>query len=259
MSNDAIETEDQNRSEREKLENELNAILEASENTGVLIRALGSLAYRIHCPKYGYLQIAAGRSYGDIDLGSYSSHSHQIRDMMTAMGYAEDREIFILSEAQRALFYKKHDDLRVEVFYDKLDFCHVVSWKNRLHVDSPTIPLAELFLEKMQIVQISERDLVYVTMLMLEHPFGKIEKETINIKLIAQLCADEWGLWRTITFNLNKIKQFAHQYAELTPEQKTKVEAQANEALLQLHAEPKSGVESSRSHGRPRQMVQRCG
>lgn len=236
------------RLKREKFENELKIILNACDRAGVLARSLGSLAFQIHCPQYGYLQTEMGLAYGDIDLMSYVKHSRQIRVMMTELGYAENREIFVLSEAQRALFYKSEDDLRVDVFYDKLDFCHPIYFRDRLEIDSPTIPLAELFLEKMQIVKLGEKDIVNTIMLLLEHSLGETNMETVNLKLIARLCADEWGLWRTTTLNLDKVKQYAQTYAQLTPEQKAKAETQVNEILLRLYSEPKSLAWKVRDH-----------
>jgi hypothetical protein len=108
-----------------------------------------------------------------------------------------------------------------------------------LEVDSPTIPLTELLLEKMQIVQINEKDIIDTIMLLLEHPLGEVDKETINIKLAAQLCAKEWGLWRTTSMNLKKVKQLAHSYSQLTAEQKTKIESQVDQILERLDNEPK--------------------
>jgi hypothetical protein len=107
-------------------------------------------------------------------------------------------------------------------------------------VDSPTIPLAELLMEKMQIVQINEKDVIDTIMLLLEHPLGSNDKETINIKRIATLCANDWGLWRTTTMNLEKVRNLAPTYPQLNDENKAKVEAQAREAVEWLDKEPKS-------------------
>jgi len=159
---------------------------------------------------------------------------------MGKLGYVENREVFIASEGERDIFDKPGAGLHVDVFYEKLDFCHAIYWKDRLEVDSPTIPLTELLLEKMQIVQINEKDVIDTIMLLLEHPLGEIDKETINIKLAARLCANDWGLWRTTTMNLNKVKQLAHGYTQLTEVQKAKVEAQVDFALARLNNEPKS-------------------
>lgn len=239
MANSSIGMGQQDQSEREKFENELHTILKASEDAGILMRVIGSLAFQMHCPKYGYLQAVMGRAYTDIDFGAYSRQNKQISEMMSKMGYVENREVFIASEGERAIFDKPGTGLHVDVFYEKLDFCHAIYWKDRLEVDSPTIPLTELLLEKMQIVQINEKDIIDTIMLLLEHPLGDIDKETINIKLAAQLCANEWGLWRTTTMNLEKVKQLAHHYTQLTSDQKAHVESHVDAIIKRLNDEPK--------------------
>lgn len=239
MSNSTVGMHEQDRSEREKFENELKAILKASEDEGILLRVIGSLAFQMHCPQFGYLQQAMGRAYTDIDFGAYSRQAKQITELMTGMGYVEYREIYIGSEGERAIFDKPGSGLHVDIFYEKLDFCHTIYWKDRLEVDSPTIPLAELLLEKMQIVEINEKDIIDTIMLLLEHPLGDIDNETINNKLVANLCANDWGLWRTTTMNLDKVKQLAHHYTQLNSEQKEKVGSQVNEILARINGEPK--------------------
>ena len=239
MSNSSIGMTEQDQSEREKFENELKAILKASDDANILLRVIGSLAFQMHCPKYGYLQAAMGRAYTDIDFGAYSTQNKQISEMMTRRGYVENREVFIGSEGERAIFDKPGTGLHVDIFYEKLDFCHAIYWKDRLEVDSPTIPLTELLLEKMQIVQINEKDIIDTIMLLLEHPLGDEDKETINIGLAAKLCANDWGLWRTTTMNLEKVKQLAQHYTQLSPEEKSKITSQVDDALKRINDEPK--------------------
>lgn len=240
MANNPIGMGEQDRSERDKFENELTRILQASDEAGNILRVIGSLAFQMHCPQFGYLQAAMGRAYTDIDFGAYSRQAKSITEMMIKLGYEDNREVYIASEGERAIFDKPGTGLHVDIFYEKLDFCHAIYWKDRLEVDSPTIPLTELLLEKMQIVQINEKDVIDTIMLLIEHPLGDVDKETINIKLAAQLCAKEWGLWRTTTMNLDKVKQLAQSYSQLTPEQKIKVTTQVDQILARLNDEPKS-------------------
>ena len=239
MTSGSIGMGEQDLAEREKFEQELKYILRASEDKGILLRVIGSLAFQMHCPHFGYLQAALGRAYTDIDFAAYSKQSRQIQELMIDLDYQENREVFITSEGERAIFDKPKSGLHVDVFYEKLDFCHTISWKDRLGVDSPTIPLAELLLEKMQIVKINEKDVIDTIMLLLEHPLGEGDHETINIDRVARLCADDWGLWRTTTMNLDKVRQLAHRYKQLTADQKAKVEAQVATALTRLDSEPK--------------------
>lgn len=230
----------QDRSERDKFENELKRIIKASNEAGALLRVIGSLAFQMHCPKFGNLQQAMGRAYTDIDFAAYSRQATLIRQMMTGLGYAENAEVFIVSGGERAIFENASIGIHVDVFYEKLDFCHLIRWNDRLEVDMPTIPLAEMLLEKMQIVKINEKDIIDTIMLLLEHELASGDQETINIDRTAKLCAEDWGLWRTTTMNLNKVRQMAQSYHQLGAEQKQRVDEQVQKALLALEQEPKT-------------------
>jgi hypothetical protein len=230
----------QDAAERAKFENEVRRIVAAGQEAGLALRLLGSLAFQLHCPKFGGLQARLGRAYTDIDFAGYGKQAAAIRALLTSqLGYVEAREVFINTEGSRAIFEHPSHGLHVDVFFDKLDFCHVIRWDGRLEADSPTIPLAEMLLEKMQIVKINEKDVIDTIMLLLEHPLSEGDAETINLPLVSRLCAAEWGLWRTVTINLNKVRQLAQNYPQLSAEEKAQVAAQADRALAALHAEPK--------------------
>ena len=240
MAVNAIGMGAQDQGEREKFENELKRILKAADQAGILLRVIGSLSFQMHCPKFGYIQAAMGRAYTDIDFAAYGKQTKQIREMMGSLGYQENQEVFIVSEGERAIYEKPGTGLHLDVFYEKLNFCHAIYWAGRLEVDSPTIPLAELLLEKMQIVEINEKDIIDTIMLLLEHPLGDQDKEIINIKRIAEILGEDWGFWRTVTMNLEKVRVLANGYPQLTAEQKAQVESRVKEALARIEKQPKS-------------------
>jgi len=240
MDNEPVGMGKQDRAERDKFENELKRIIKASDDAGVILRVIGSLAFQMHCPKFGYLQQAMGRAYTDLDFAAYSRQTTAIRALLKSMGYQDNQEVFIVSEGERAIFDKPEIGLHVDIFYEKLDFCHIIRWEGRLEVDAPSIPLAELLLEKMQIVQINEKDVIDTIMLLLEHPLGDIDRETINIQRVAELCANDWGLWRTTTMNLNKVRLLAQGYEQLKAPHKKRVGEQVELALARLDEAPKS-------------------
>ncbi len=240
MSSSTIGMGEQDQAEREKFENELQRILKASSEASIILRVIGSLAFQLHCPNFGYLQAALGRAYTDIDFAAYSRQSKEVRSLMAHLGYTENREVFIVSEGDRAIYENPTIGIHTDVFFEKLSFSHIIYWNNRLEIDNPTIPLAELLLEKMQIVKINEKDVIDTIMLLLEHPLGDKDQEIINIKYIAGLCSADWGLWRTTTMNLDKVRQLAQGYTQLTPEQKAKIDSQVKNALARIDQEPKS-------------------
>jgi len=237
--NSAIGMGAQDSAERAKFEHELRRIIEAGQEAGLTLRVIGSLAFQMHCPQYGYLQAALGRAYTDIDFAGYARESREVKALMAGLGYVENQQVSLLSEGSRAIFDQPDLGLHVDVFYERLDFCHVIPWEGRLEVDAPTIPLAEMLLEKMQIVQICEKDVIDTIMLLMEHPLGDSDMETINMGRVARLCASDWGLWRTTTMNLDKVKQLAQGYDQLTDEQKAHVASQVQTALVRLETEPK--------------------
>ncbi len=231
----------QDDTERLKFENEVSRIVDAGDAAGITLRLLGSLAFHYHCPRYGHLQARLGRAYTDIDFAAYGRQAAQIRQWMpAALGYREDSQVFINTEGQRMVFENPANGLHVDIFVDRLDFCHTVYWKDRLEKDRPTIPLAEMVLEKLQIVKINEKDIIDMIMLLLEHAWGDHDDETINLPAIAGVCANDWGFWRTATMNLDKTKRLSQAYAGLTGDEKAQVAAQVEQALAAIQAAPKS-------------------
>jgi hypothetical protein len=225
--------------ERLKFESEARRVVEAGNEAGLTLRLLGSLAVRLHCPRNRGLQAQLGRTYADMDLAAYGKQAAAVAAMLAELGYVEDREISVSTGGGRASFENPENGLHLDVFYEKLDSYHVIPWAGRLEQDSPTIPLAELLLEKMQIVEIDEKDILETIMLLLEHPMSRKDEETINIDHVARLCAEDWGLWRTATMNLNKVKQMARSYTVIDAIQQARVAGQVDHALARIEAAPK--------------------
>jgi hypothetical protein len=230
----------QDRAERERYEQEFRRIVGAGDAAGVTLRLLGALAFFTRCPKHGYLQERMGRAYTDIDFAGYGREAQGVRVLMADLGYREEREVFVVTEGGRAIFENPERKMHVDVFYEKLDFCHVIPWNGRLEVDALTIPLAELLLEKMQIVQINEKDVIDTIMLLLEHPLGEADQEMVNMARVARLCSEDWGLYRTVTMNLEKVRQLAVGYDILKAEEKSRIQEQVAQALSRIEAEPKT-------------------
>jgi hypothetical protein len=226
--------------DRAAFEAEGDRLILAAKEAGVTLRLLGALAFQRRCPRYGHLQELLGRQYTDIDLAGFGREAPAIRNLLTSQGYQEDRGVYVESEGSRLVFEHAESGLHLDVFLDKLEFSHTIWWADRLGVDDMTIPLAELVLEKMQIVQINEKDLIDTIIVLLEHPLGDSDGEAINLGRIARLCAEDWGLWRTTTMNLRKVAQMAQTYPQLNAEEKRRVNEQVDSVLTGIEREPKS-------------------
>jgi hypothetical protein len=226
--------------ERAEFEVEAERLMVLARERGVVLRLLGAVAFARRCPNHTHLRERLGRHYTDIDFAAYGREAPQIRELLREAGYQEDAQVYVDSEGSRIVAEHHGIGMHLDVFLDKLEFSHTVPWKGRLEIDADTIPLAELLLQKMQIVQINEKDLIDTMMLLLEHPLGDTDDATINIGRISELCGKDWGWWRTLTMNLGKVRQMAEHYEELTEDETRRVSEQVEAALDRIEAEPKS-------------------
>ena len=217
---------------------EADRILDALSNAGLTLRLVGSMAILRRCPNYAPLA-SSDRVYRDLDFAGRKKEARNVQELLSRLGYVEDREVFVVSEGARAIFASTSNGVQVDIFYEKLDFCHAIPLADRLQIDTLTLPLAELLLGKLQIVKINEKDLVDMMSLLLEHKLGDGDEDMINIARIAELCAEDWGLWRTATMNLEKLERFATNHSRLDAAQKARLAAQVDAIHRRLDAEPK--------------------
>lgn len=217
----------------------LDALAQA-ENKHVILRLVGALAFRTHCPQYGYLQDRLGRVFTDIDFASYPRFVKDIRRILTELGYEEDKQVTQLFGERRMLFHDPAFGRHLDIFFNFLDFCHPVRFVGRLEIEELTLPLAELLLEKMQIVQINEKDLIDSIMLLREHPIGEVDRETINATIIARTLGNDWGYWRTVTANLRVLDQTLDDYNDLSAEDCAIVRERIRALETRIESEPKT-------------------
>jgi HAMP domain-containing protein len=95
-------------------------------------------------------------------------------------------------------------------------------------------------LGKMQIVELNEKDAIDTMMLLREHEVGSSDGETINAGYIASLTACDWGLWRTLTMNLERVRRVAQNAEKLSPEDKVDIDSKIKKLRARIDEEPKS-------------------
>lgn len=192
----------------ERLRDEAHRILEEAERRGITLRLLGLQAVREHCPKFGHLLDEIGRGYFDLDFLALSGQRSELKQLFTGMGYQIDRKTLIAAEGTR-YHLKGPTGTPVDVFIDALDFCHHIDLRERLALDYPTIPLADLLLSKLQIVEITEKDVQDMLALLLEHEVGeRDDTDMLNVHYIADLLAADWGFYQTVNHNLSILASF---------------------------------------------------
>jgi hypothetical protein len=213
--------------------------VDRAESAGLCLRVLGATAIKLHCPRHRQLFELLKRKTKDIDFGAYRKQKNEIIRFVAEQEYIPHQHLTLGAAFAGREIFEGRNGKHIDVFFDKLEFCHTVSFLNRLEKDRPTLPLAELILGKMQIVQINENDLKDTTVLLLEHDIGDNDTDVVNAERIAEILSNDWGFYYTVTTNLKKVDASLAKY-ELTNEEMRLVRTRIGKLLGRIEKEPKS-------------------
>ena len=215
---------------------EAQRLLSLADTRGVPLRLIGGVAVRLRAG--GCFPERLVRSYGDLDFMSAKGASGSVGRLLGDAGYEGDRPFNALEGKHRLIFYDLANQRKIDVFLGEFSMCHRIPVGQRISVDPVSIPLAELLLTKLQVVQLNEKDLTDTLALLAAHEVAATDGDAVNGARIASLCASDWGLWRTITANLRTCRERAGDY-ELGDVQERVVER--IDALLDwIDVEPKT-------------------
>ena len=176
-----------------------------ADGAGILVRLMGGLSFHARCPEW---TARVERERRDIDLATRSKDRKVLTSIMEGQGYAADRQYNALYGHKQLYFVDEARGRPVDVLIDRMEMCHRFEFADRLAVDRPTVPLAEMLLSKLQIARINRKDILDALALMSEYPIGTGDAGTINAGRIVGLTSSDWGWWRTITGNLDKFRLF---------------------------------------------------
>ena len=227
-------------SSRKDLVEEAYRILELAKERKIVLRLIGGVAMKIHCPNSQHLYKLLGRVIPDIDFVTYGKHHKDVQKMFIELGYEEDRMIKMIFYGKRLIFYDHPNNRHMDIFVDKLKMCHEIDFTRRLELDYPTVTLVDMLLSKMQIVKLNDKDVIDTIVLLREHEIGNNDNETVNGEYLAKLCANDWGLWKTITMNLENVKNLLPKYTALPDADKKDVIQKIEKLSEAIEKAPKS-------------------
>lgn len=187
-----------------ELEAEMHRLIAEAQAREILLRLLGGLAVKVQSPQPMHPSLQ--RKCPDIDFVTNKAGSQQLLGFLPEMGYTPNKTFNTLSGDRRQLWYDEQWGRQIDIFIGDFTMCHTLPLADRLHIEPLTLPLAELFLSKAQIVQLNRKDVLDLLALLLYHEVGPSDKDTINSDVIAGLCAKDWGLYTTLSLNAQKLR-----------------------------------------------------
>jgi len=225
-------------------------LTEEAQKRGIIMRVMGPLALHYYFPDqidlYAKLERLGERYFTDIDYAAYGKTSGKMRGFMKEMGYECDLQTMAMSGKTRHIYYAGPVPM-IDVFFDKLDYCHEVLYKDRLELDPYSVSLSDIMLQKLQIWEINDKDLKDIEYLLTTAAIGDDDQEKINQTYIARRFADDWGFWYTATTNFGRVKEHVDQVPAFTAEQRQHIKDRCDQFLARIEAEPKTKAWNKRA------------
>lgn len=184
---------------------EMHRLVDAGNQRNIQIRAIGGLAVQAHNKRNHPL---FAREFADLDFAVAKKQRREFEAFMPEVGYSPDKQFNILNGATRQIYFDDKTDMKVDIFVGDFEMCHKIPLEERLTADPLTIPLAELLLSKAQIVELNRKDLLDITSILLNNETGSDDNEHINLSVLARLCSQDWGLYKTTSINLERVEKF---------------------------------------------------
>ncbi len=185
------------------------------------------------------LQPVFEREYADLDWIAPKGKSSQVQKFFGSLGYAPQTRFNALYGRERLLYFDEEHDRQVDVLVGNFRMSHEIPFGERMTMEPLTVPLAELLLTKLQIIELNEKDVRDALALLHDHPVEEQDGDCVNAAHIAKLCASDWGLWRTLTANLEALGGHLARY-DLADEGKERIEERIGALQERIEEEPKS-------------------
>jgi hypothetical protein len=222
-------------------------ILRAASEAKVALKMLGGLAIKIHSLNEEEFANRLGRSaepgqeYSDVDFATYYKSREGVRRVMESLGYSKRPSTMSTSASQRQIYFHPKGWFYIDVFWDKLKAAnHPISFRGRLEIDPVSIPLADLLLEKLQIISFSQKDMIDTLLLLRAHTVEGKELETVSTDRVARVLSGDWGFWYTVTTNLHGIGEHVKEMSVLSSQEASDLSSKVEKLLYVANSVPKS-------------------
>jgi hypothetical protein len=220
------------------LVSEARRLIDRAGDRGIVLRLLGGLAIQMLTPELP----PRTRSGQDLDFGSIRSSRKALTEMLAEEGYVGDRNFNALYGDKQLYFTHGESGLAIDVMIDRLHMCHTVEFAERATVMPYTLSPTDLLLSKLQIVELNAKDLDDILRLLVSFTLEDSEDPgAIDLRVISGLVGDDWGWWKTISLNLERLRTALGDGSVAVPEGGRQDPAQAVQTLAQTLADaPKS-------------------
>jgi hypothetical protein len=178
-------------------------LIDLATERELVLRLIGGLAIALLTPELP----ARTRTGQDLDFASVRSSRKGLSALLEQEGFVGDRNFNALYGDKQLYFTHPETGLAIDVMVDRIHMCHTVEFADRATALPYTLSPTDLLLSKLQIVELNAKDLDDVLRLLVHFPLAEGDGgDHIDLGVIAALVGDDWGWFRTISLNLDRIE-----------------------------------------------------
>jgi hypothetical protein len=191
------------------------ALVDGAARAGLKVRLLGGLGVRVLCPDFPP-RLRPGQ---DMDLACASKARREVAAYLEKSGCVPDKAFNSLN-GDRQMYFTAPSGRAIDVMVDRLVMCHTLDFRPSFGNSSLTLDPADLLLSKLQIFELNAKDARDITHLLSGVPVGgNLSGPVIDTGRFGAVLAADWGWWRTVTGNLEKLPTLLAESPEMVPPQ----------------------------------------
>jgi hypothetical protein len=217
---------------------EARRVAAAAARAGVTLNLIGGAAVRVCCPSTESIE-SIRRTPKDLDYVAHLRESRGVRALFGVLGYEPNKVMNAIQGRKRLQFFDRANGRQVDIFLDLFEMCHVFDLKNRLDAESATLPVGDLYLTKLQIVELNRKDVVDLFALLHDHPVDEPDGSGTVGSYIADRCSREWGLYQTVLDSLSKLDKLLKDFP-MEPPQWERIATNLSRLQREIEEAPKT-------------------
>ena len=210
-------------------------IVQAARDRKLALRVMGDTAVRLRCPTASSFPPTENDEI--LELITRGRHSSDVEHLLKERTINPESRFNMLHGSERLRFVEPEARLPIEVFLDAFEAFHRLELADRLQLDEVTLPLADLLLLELQVVDFTPQEQKRILSLLADHAVGD-GAESIDQARMTEICGDDWGWYKTVTMNLENAIKVAPTL--LKGEQPGLVEQRARQLIKAIEDAPKS-------------------
>lgn len=189
---------------------EARRLIQSAAELRLTLRALGTIAVHWHCHNlHPWVRIPA--QYLTLEFCGLEREAGPLLSRLPLLGYQPNQRFNTFYGNRRLTFDGRAAEFRVQIFLDVFEMYHRLNVTRYLRDEPYSLSPTLLFLTRLQTVDITEDQLRELSALCLDHELqsagGVADK--IDLAFIRDLCADDWGWFKTTQLNLTKLNSHA--------------------------------------------------